>query len=49
MPAPMMIIDLPWVLWAFSANSRAIWMTFSRDTPVMASCQAGVPATLASL
>ncbi len=46
--APTMIIDRPWVLSALSANSRAIWMAFSRETPVITSCQAGVPGTLAS-
>ncbi len=46
--APTMIMDRPWVLSALSANSRAIWMAFSRETPVMTSCQAGVPGTLAS-
>jgi hypothetical protein len=40
--APMMTIDLPLVLSAFSANWRATVITCSRGTPVMRSCQAGV-------
>ena len=40
--APMMIIDLPCVLSALSANWRATVMTWSRGTPVIFSCHAGV-------
>ncbi|MNY03380.1 hypothetical protein D3C86_1359940 [compost metagenome] len=47
--APTMIIERPRVLSALSANSRAIWIAFSRLTPVICSCQAGVPGTVASL
>jgi hypothetical protein len=35
MAAPMMTIDLPCVLSALSANSRATVMTCARGTPVM--------------
>ncbi|MND08800.1 hypothetical protein D3C83_316820 [compost metagenome] len=40
--APMITIDLPCVLSAFSANCRATVITCSRGAPVMRSCQAGV-------
>ena len=42
MAAPMITIDLPWVLSALSANWRATVMSWSRGMPVMRSCQAGV-------
>ncbi|MNC36583.1 hypothetical protein D3C75_851120 [compost metagenome] len=48
MPAPTMIIERPWVLSAVRANSRAISITSPRGTPVMRSCQAGVPGTFSS-
>ena len=40
--APMITIDLPCVLCAFSANWRATVITCARGAPVMRSCQAGV-------
>ena len=42
MAAPMMTMDLPLVLSALSANWRATAITWSRLTPVIFSCQAGV-------
>jgi hypothetical protein len=42
MAAPMITIDLPCVLSAFSANCRATVITCERGTPVIASCHAGV-------
>jgi hypothetical protein len=42
MAAPMMTMDLPWVLSAFSANWRATVISCSRGVPVIFSCQAGV-------
>jgi hypothetical protein len=40
--APRMTIDLPWVLSALSANSRATVMMSARGTPQCFSAQAGV-------
>ena len=40
--APMMTIDLPWVLSALAANWRATVITSCAFTPVMASCHFGV-------
>ncbi|CAM4321642.1 hypothetical protein VRRI112168_20370 [Vreelandella rituensis] len=42
MPAPTMIMLRPLVLWALSANSRAMRVACSAETPVIFSCQAGV-------
>ena len=40
--APMITIERPCVLCAFSANWRATVITCARGVPVMRSCQAGV-------
>ncbi len=40
--APMITIDLPWVLSALSANWRATVITWSAGTPVIFCCHAGV-------
>jgi hypothetical protein len=47
-PAPMMIIERPWVCSALRANSRAIRVHCSAGTPVIAACHAGVPGDSAS-
>lgn len=41
-PAPRIIIERPCVLWAVSANSRAMVSIYWRGTPVICSPQAGV-------
>ena len=46
--APTMIMLRPPVRCAVRANSRAISMTCARGTPVIFSCQAGVPGTSSS-
>jgi hypothetical protein len=38
----MITIDLPWVLWAFSANWRTTAINCARGVPLMRSCHAGV-------
>ena len=46
--APMTIMERPLVASAFAANSRAMRMTTSGETPVIDDCQAGVPGLSAS-
>lgn len=48
MPPPMMIMERPPDSSALRANSRATRMAWAADTPVIASCQAGVFCWVAS-